>query len=181
MSRKTLLTGLAMAACTPDKPTPDSGSAVYFSDDPALTGVQIECAPAAGSWRVQVRTDAWMGRARLWLGTSAEDVEQHDISLDRAAADASWDCADSTLPMAVDVLDPGAGTRFRCDDRQQLHMLLAVTNASGDLWTDCRLAGPDADLPWSDISGIPACDRALGSVFEADSYTAEEGSVSDCP
>ena len=168
-------------ACTPDKPLPDSGAAVYVSEDPTLTGIQIECDNAAGVWTVAVRTDAWMGRTRLWMATNHEDIEQHDISLDRAAADASWDCAKSTIPMAADVLDPSSGTRFRCDERSELYLLLAVTEATGETWTDCRRTGPDDALPWADVNGVPPCDTMLASAFADASYTAEEGSVADCP
>ena len=146
-----------------------------------LTGIQMECDPAQGHWTVAVRTDGWMGRTRLWMATTPEDVEQHDISLERAAADASWDCAKSTIPMAVDVLDPRSGTRFRCGERAEVHLLLAVAEATGETWTDCRRAGPDDDLPWADINSIPACDNMLESVFEDASYSTEEGSVADCP
>ena len=173
--------GLLAWACTPPKPVPDSGAQVYVSDDPALTGFQMECEPAEGRWRVAVRADAWMGRVRLWMATEPDDLEQHDISLDRAAADASWDCASSTIPMAEDVLDPGSGTRFRCSERSELHILLAVAEATGETWADCRRAGPDDDLPWAEVNGVPACETMLESVFEDSAYTTEEGSVADCP
>ena len=177
-----LLTVLVLpVACTPVPHKDDSAAPVYHSEDPTLTGFVLTCDPALGSWTAEVRTDAWMGRARLWLGTHSDNVERHDISLDRAAADASWDCAASSVPMAVDVRDPGAGTRFRCNERQDLHIQLSITDASNERWTDCRSGGPtDDDPPWAGFSEVPTCDTPLQSRFEDAAYEAVDGDVSDC-
>lgn len=175
-----LLAG-ASVGCRPIAPKPDSGAMVFESADPTLTGLALACDPTEGRWSVALRTDAWVGTARLWMGTRADDLEQHELEVDRSAADGSWDCLEETVRMAADVASPGSGTRFRCSDRADLHVLVAVSESSASRWTDCTSWGPDTPVPWESVGGVPSCDERGEVPFAADTYVVVTGDVADCP
>lgn len=171
---------VCMAACGPLSPKPDSGALRFSSEDPLLTGLAVTCDQTAGRWTVDLRADAWIGTARLWMATQPTGIEQHDLSVKRSAPDASWDCFDTTISLASDFGDPGSGTRNRCADHTDVHILLAISDASSQRWTDCVTWGPQGAQPWADESSIPACDNVLTDVFAEDTYTYETGDVASC-
>jgi len=178
--RRCLFIAIAAVACQPIAPKPDSGQLRFESEDPLLTGLRLSCDATAGRWTVDIRTDAWVGTARLWMASSSEVVEQHELEVKRSAADASWDCFDGTISYARDLGNPGSGTRFRCSSRTDLHMLLAVSDAASTRWTDCRRWGPDSPPPWSEDASIPDCPTTLAETFSEDSYELSQGDMGAC-
>ena len=137
MSCALALTGLL--GCQPIRPKPDTGTPRFRSEDPAITGLHVECNPADGQWTFSVRTDAWVGTARLWMGSSATSLEQHDLGVDVSSATADWDCWSTSVSVAVDLDNPGSDTRYGCRQTDNLHMLLAVSDASTE-----RLTRPES-------------------------------------
>jgi hypothetical protein len=141
--------------------------------------MRIECDPSAGAWKIGVRTDAWVGTARLWVGSSPGALEQHILRVDSSSAQAAWDCWSATIDMAVNVDNPGTDTRYRCPQRTALHMLLAVTEERAERWTDCRRWGP-AEAIWGDTEGTPACESVVEDVLTTDSMIFETGDIAAC-
>ena len=180
MRRCCLFIAIPAIACQPIAPGSDSGQLRFESEDPLLTGLRLSCDTTAGRWTVDLRADAWVGTARLWMASSSEVVEQHELEVKRSAADASWDCFDGTIPYARDLGSPGSGTRFRCSTRNDLHMLIAVSDAPSTRWTDCLRWGPDGTPPWSEDVSIPDCPNTLDEAFSEDSYELSHGDVSAC-
>ena len=177
-TRWSLLLG-GLLGCQPMRPKSDSGALHFTSADPSITGMRIECAPTAGSWTVGVRADAWVGTARLWVGSSPSALEQHALGVDASSPQASWDCWSSTIDMAVSVDNPGTGTRYRCPQRTALHMLLAVTEERSERWTDCRRWGPTESI-WEDTEGTPRCTSVLEAVLTSDAMVFETGDIAAC-
>ena len=81
--------------------------------------------------------------------------------------------------MAVNVDNPGTDTRYRCPQRTELHMLLAVTEERSERWTDCRRWGP-AEAIWEDTEGTPTCTSVLEDVLTTDALAFETGNIAAC-
>lgn len=156
-----LLPLLLTAGCAPLVPKPDSATPVWNSEAPSIVALSLTCDPAVGQWSFQLETTGWTGITRLWMGPNAALMEQSDFTSDVAAANGDWDCVGGTVPMAADVANPGSATRWRCDDLPALYGLVAVSDAEGNAWTDCRVWGPDENTPWESISGAPSCDARV--------------------
>jgi len=171
---------VGLMGCQPLSPKPDSGVLRFESEDPTLTGLSLTCDQTDGRWSVALRADAWVGTARLWMATRPEAIERHDLEVDYSAADATWDCFDSTIQMAADLGDPGSNTRYRCAQRTDVHMLLAISDADSETWTDCRTWGPEGVSPWADDSSVPSCSTVLDDVFADNAATYETGDVAAC-
>lgn len=178
--RPSICLAATMAGCQPIAPKLDSGTMRFESEDPLLTGWSVACDQTKGQWTVDIRTDAWVGTARLWMARSETAIEQHDLEVKRSAADASWDCLEASIPMASDLGDPGNDTRFRCNDQSAVYMLLAISDSESVRWTDCRSWGPDTDFPWLEDAVAPTCGRVVSDVFAAESPLHETGDIATC-
>lgn len=168
-----------LVCCSPIRPEPDSGTPRFSSDDPTITGLRVECDPTSGVWAFGVRADAWVGTARLWMGTTPASLEQHVLSVDVSSPTANWDCWSTSVRMAVDLDNPGSDTRFGCRQSDTLHMLLAVSDEAAERWTDCRRWGPDTSF-WDDAEGTPACDQVIDDVLTPEVTLFESGDIAQC-
>lgn len=179
MRRAPWLVAACSLGCTVGQPKPDSGGGPFFGDPPVLEGVSITCDPVDGQWALEVRTAGWMGFGRVWWGTSPDTLESVDIVSRRADARGAWDCGAATVPMAADVQSPSSGTRYRCSEAAELHIHLAVTEATGSTWADCRTTTVDGG-PWQGVRGVPSCSTTFASNWAGD-VGLQEGDVSECP
>ena len=169
-----------LCGCGPIRPIPDSGAARFSSADPAITGLSVECDPAQDRWKIALRTDAWVGTARLWMGRGVPGLEQHALDVNVSSASATWDCWEASINVAVDVDNPGSDSRYSCRSVDTLHMLLAVSDEADQQWTDCRRWGPQ-DPFWSEAAGVPECETVVESAWTEESTRFETGDVSRCP
>jgi hypothetical protein len=174
-----LLAAGLLVGCRPIEPKPDSGVLRFTSEDPTITGLSGECDETAGRWTFKVRSDAWMGTARLWMGTTVESLEQHNLDVSQSSASADWDCYDTTISIAADLENPGSGTRFRCTERTELHVLLAIADDQSQRWTDCRHWGPEPSI-WDNAEGVPQCSNGLEDVWGPDNWSYTDGDVAAC-
>jgi hypothetical protein len=169
-----------LVGCQPIAPKPDSDAVRFESEDPLLTGWSVACDQTEGKWTVGIRTDAWVGTARLWMARSESAIEQHDLQVKRSAANASWDCFGASIPMASDLGNPGNDTRFRCNDQSAVYMLLAISDSESVRWTDCRSWGPDSNFPWLEDAVAPTCENPVSDVFADGSPIYETGDIAAC-
>lgn len=170
---------LGVFGCHPIRPKPDTGTPRFSSADPLITGLHVECNPTDGQWSFSVRTDAWVGTARLWMGASPTSLEQHPLDVDVSSATADWDCWSTSVNVAVDLDNPGANTRYGCRQTDNLHMLLAVSDPSAERWTDCHQWGPSEDF-WQDTEGTPTCTTVVDDVLTSGASYFESGDIAAC-
>lgn len=151
------LAGVALTlgvACAEPAAPPDADAAPE-SAAPAITDVSVSCDLEAGSWRVEVGTDAWAtGGALLWTLDGAW-VERHEtLRSVRAAPDGSSDLLRADLTIVTDFRPAGTGgvTIFTCNDAPTAR--LWVLGPRGGV-ADCRRFGASPEL--LDGQDAPAC------------------------
>lgn len=169
-----------LSACI--RPMPDAAPGPLEGGPPAITGLDLQCDPASDRFSLRVRTDAWAGSARLWLGQGIDAVEFHRGASVAAAADGSADCLQLTLAAAEDPEEarPDATTRFRCTDFADLSVLVSVTALDASTVTDCRSFGADPTL-WERVPQGPACATPLTPEDTGQVRSFTEGDLADCP
>jgi hypothetical protein len=125
---------------------------------PSITDVSVTCDLEAGSWRVEVGTDAWAtGGVLLWTLDGAW-VERHEtLRSVRAAPDGTSDLLRADLTIVSDFRPAGTGgvTIFTCNDAPTARVW--VLGPRGGV-ADCRRFGAVPEL--LDGQDAPACPTA---------------------
>ncbi len=179
---------LPLACLTAPSVEPDQAGP-FHEGNPLISGISAACDAEAGRWTFRLRTVGWTGGARVYIASGPAQIEQHNLSSDKADRDGAWDCLDLSLAISPDWQEAssGASTRWRCDDAPALSFALVAYDPHGDHVSDCRVWGADPTV-WASVEGGPACDIVLdtdtgaGTDTGADTDTEGEwpGDVDAC-